>query len=572
MSFLKRKGLMAWVFLLVWSMMMLNFSLFLIYYKKSYLLEFSFLEINSISADFPIILDWSSVMFSFIVCFISFCVMLFTTSYMSSDIFISRFIFIVMLFVLSMNFLIFIPNLISLLLGWDGLGLVSFCLVIYYQNYKSLGAGLMTAFMNRVGDVGILLSIGWMFSQGHWNSSFMWDFDFYSMSVMMLVLAGMTKSAQIPFCSWLPAAMAAPTPVSALVHSSTLVTAGVFLLIRFFYFLDGFFLFKPFILSISIMTMLMAGIAANFEMDLKKIIALSTLSQLGVMMFSIGLGFPMFALFHLFGHAMFKALLFLCAGGIIHSHNNNQDIRKMSQLWCQVPITSACFNVANLALCGIPFFAGFYSKDLIIEMMIFSQMNFMLGMMMFLATALTVTYSIRLSVFIFWDNMNQSTLVCSSDEDLFVILPILMLTLGAIFGGCCLSWLFLSPFLTPLLNNFDKLITISFILFSSILSFLLLNNLKFKFKSFFLDFFSYMWFMSLLSNNFISVKSMKLSFMMFKILDLSWLEIIGGEGIMKVLSLSSKKNQHNQMNLFNSLLSLSIFSIFFIPSIFLLLW
>nr|QIZ12569.1 NADH dehydrogenase subunit 5 [Tonicia forbesii] len=565
MKFKINSSLFASSFLFFYVILTCSLASLMIMSNKSILLQIVFFELNSVSITFPLILDWVSVLFSVLVCFISGCVMLFSNSYMSQDIFMGRFIWIVMLFVLSMNFLIFIPNLVSLLLGWDGLGLVSFCLVIYYQNPKSLGAGLMTAFMNRIGDVGILLSVGWMFSQGHWESSFMWSFFNSEASVLMILLAGMTKSAQLPFCSWLPAAMAAPTPVSALVHSSTLVTAGVFLLIRFFYFLDSFFLFKPIILFISIATMLMAGVAANYEMDLKKIIALSTLSQLGVMMMSIGLGYPELGLIHLFTHALFKALLFLCAGGIIHLHNNNQDVRKMNQLWKHLPITSTCFNIANLALCGIPFFAGFYSKDYIIEMMILNQMNIFSGVMVFLATFLTVSYSIRVSFSIFWGSMTQVSYVCSSDEDIFIIVPILILTSGAIVAGASLSWMMLSPNMTPFFSLFDKLIVLLLTLISGVFSSLFSNNAFNKSSSVIKDFFSFMWFMSLLSNNFVSKEVMKNGFIIFKVLDSGWLEIFGGEGIMKVLVNWSKMNQQNQGNLFNSLLSFSMISLSVVP-------
>nr|QIZ12672.1 NADH dehydrogenase subunit 5 [Acanthopleura echinata] len=554
-------SLFASFFLFFYVVISLILVMMLLFYNKSILLHITFFELNSSYMSFPLILDWVSGMFSVLVCFISGCVMLFSKSYMSEEMFLSRFIWIVMLFVLSMNFLIFIPNLVALLLGWDGLGLVSFCLVIYYQNPKSLGAGLMTAFMNRVGDVGILLSIGWMFSQGHWDSSSMWGFMNSHSSIMMILLAGMTKSAQIPFCSWLPAAMAAPTPVSALVHSSTLVTAGVFLLIRFFSFLDSFFLFKPMILFISITTMLMAGIAANYEMDLKKIIALSTLSQLGVMMMSIGMGYPDLALIHLFAHALFKALLFLCAGGIIHLHNNNQDIRKMSQLWKHLPVTSTCFNIANLALCGIPFFAGFYSKDLIIEMMILDQMNMFIGSLVFLATSLTVMYSLRVSFLIFWGAMSQVSYICSSDEDIYVILPILMLTFGAIAGGASLSWIMLSPGVIPFFSLFDKFIVLFLTLASGGLSVILLKYMYNKSNSVLGDFFSHMWFMSLLSNNVISEGPLKSGFLMFKTLDSGWFEVLSGEGILSFLVGCSSVNQKNQSNLFNGLLSLSVASI-----------
>lgn len=189
-----------------------------------------------------------------------------------------------------MSFVIFVPNLVAILLGWDGLGLVSFLLVVYYQNYKSLRAGIITVLINRVGDVMILLRIGLISCEGIWSIVyFVYDQEL-SIVVLFILIAGITKSAQIPFSSWLPAAIAAPTPVSALVHSSTLVTAGVFLLIRFYSYLEQATWFKPLLLIIATITMLMAGMAANLENDLKKVIALSTLRQLGVIMASLGLG------------------------------------------------------------------------------------------------------------------------------------------------------------------------------------------------------------------------------------------------------------------------------------------
>ena len=210
-------------------------------------------------------------------------------------------------------------------------------------------------------------------------------------------MAGITKRAQIPFSAWLPAAMAAPTPVSALVHSSTLVTAGVFLFIRFYPTLGACHFFKPTLLFISVLTLLIAGIAANYENDLKKVIALSTLSQLGVIIISLGLGAPYLALFHLYTHALFKALLFLCAGTIIHSRDNNQDLRYAGLISKHLPYTITCMNVANLSLCGAPFLRGFYSKDLILEFSLFTPTNVFIVFLIFLATGLTSAYSFRLS-------------------------------------------------------------------------------------------------------------------------------------------------------------------------------
>lgn len=213
-----------------------------------------------------------------------------------------------------------------------------------------------------------------------------------------VIVAAITKSAQIPFSSWLPAAMAAPTPVRALVHSSTLVTAGVFLLIRFYPFLSSVSGFTESILVIASMTIFIAGIRALVECDMKKIIALSTLRQLGVIMASIGLGMPDLAFFHLITHALFKALLFVCAGTLIHLHHHSQDLRRMGNLANQIPITISCLNIANMALCGLPFLSGFYSKDLIIEMSLFNSTNVVILVLFIIATIITAAYSIRLII------------------------------------------------------------------------------------------------------------------------------------------------------------------------------
>jgi len=192
--------------------------------------------------------------------------------------------------------------------------------------------------------------------------------------------------------------MAAPTPVSALVHSSTLVTAGVFLVIRFYSFLSSFPFFFYFLSFVSVLTMFMAGVSACFEMDMKKVIALSTLSQLGVMMSSLSLGLPLISLFHLCTHALFKALLFLCAGSFINSCFHIQDFRSLGGLRRQLPLSVSCINVANLSLCGLPFLSGFYSKDLILEGFLFNYSNLFIIFLILLSTGLTSAYSIRFSL------------------------------------------------------------------------------------------------------------------------------------------------------------------------------
>jgi NADH-ubiquinone oxidoreductase chain 5 len=201
----------------------------------------------------------------------------------------------------------------------------------------------------------------------------------------------------------LPAAIAAPTPVSALVHSSTLVTAGVYLLIRFnILIVDSFFL--KILLLLGRLTIFISGLGARFEFDLKKIIALSTLRQLGLMIRILGVGFSYLAFFHLLTHALFKAILFICAGMLIHNIKNFQDIRYIGSLVGQMPLTITNFNVANLALCGFPFLAGFYSKDIILEIVSFSYVNMLIYFLFFFSTGLTVCYSLRLMYYSIYSN------------------------------------------------------------------------------------------------------------------------------------------------------------------------
>ena len=229
--------------------------------------------------------------------------------------------------------------------------------------------------------------------------------------------------------------MAAPTPVSALVHSSTLVTAGVFLFIRFYPSLSRWSLFNPALLLISVLTLLMAGIAANYENDLKKVIALSTLSQLGVIIIALGIGSTYLALFHLYTHALFKALLFLCAGTIIHARSNNQDLRYSGLISTHLPFTVTCINIANLSLCGAPFLRGFYSKDLILEYSLASPTRAFILLLIFLATGITSAYSLRLSFSVLWGPLQGAPLHAKIEADPYINSATALLAICAIFGG-----------------------------------------------------------------------------------------------------------------------------------------
>lgn len=229
-------------------------------------------------------------------------------------------------------------------------------------------------------------------------------------------------------------AIAAPTPVSALVHSSTLVTAGVYLLFRFNRFLVMSEIRKFLLLYISVFTIFMAGLIANFEMDLKKIIALSTLSQLGLIIITLRLGMKFLAFYHLLTHAVFKSLLFMCAGIIIHFIDNNQDIRFYGKLNEFIPFTIMRFYISRLALIGFPFLAGFYSKDLIIEIIYIVKLNlFVLGFII-MSVMLTVSYSLRLIYYVFFREFKWVRLYRIGERTLINI-SIIILLLIRIFGG-----------------------------------------------------------------------------------------------------------------------------------------
>nr|YP_011010505.1 NADH dehydrogenase subunit 5 [Halovelia heron]WPW47133.1 NADH dehydrogenase subunit 5 [Halovelia heron] len=539
--------------LFVLGFFMIFLGLYFLFYNLIYFFDWEIMSVNSMLMTFTMIFDWMSMMFCGCVFFISSMVVLYSHSYMIEDIYSIRFLYLVLMFIFSMFMLIISPNLISILIGWDGLGLVSYCLVIYFQNYKSYNAGMLTILINRIGDVAILLSIAWMMNFGSWHYLYYMIYYFFWMKYLffLLILAGFTKSAQIPFSSWLPAAMAAPTPVSALVHSSTLVTAGVYLLIRFS---DLLCMFNcSFFLILSMMTMFMSGLGANFEFDLKKIIALSTLSQLGLMMTILFLGYPLFSFLHLLTHAFFKALLFLCAGLMIHVMNNTQDIRFMGGLINQLPVTITCFLISNLSLCGFPYLSGFYSKDLIMEMFSFDSFNFFIYFIMYFSVGLTVSYSVRLGYYVLIMNVNSYS--CQSYlEDFFMNFSMIFMVLMSIISGSMLSWLiFVSPIFL-MLSFLMKMMTLIFIILGFIVGLKFsefynsLNNYYFIKNYLMTSFFSLMWFMPNYSTYLISNFSSKIFLNSFKNLEVGWGEFVFSKLSFFYLVILSKLSQFFYFN------------------------
>lgn len=443
---------------------------------------------------------------------------------------IDRFSKLVFLFVLSINLLIFVPNLAFLLIGWDGLGITSFILVIYYLNSKSLGAGIITAITNRIGDVFLLLSIVLCISQCHWYSFRIWYSCFCEskVQIVLILLAGITKRAQIPFRRWLPAAIAAPTPVSALVHSSTLVTAGVFLLIRFYDFLSNYYYFNLLLILVSIITMIISGLAAAVEWDIKKIIALSTLRQLGLIIIALSLNILELAYLHIVRHALFKALLFICAGNLIINFFHRQDLRWMGNLSLQMPFTSLCIILSSLAMAGFPFLASFYTKDLILELIIYDNLSLSVIFLMYFSIGITIFYSLRFCINLLWMVPIYCTLV-SFNEEKNVLNSILVMRVITVSIRSLLLWIYPNFNSVVCINRTIILIPLAIIFlrfaFGIVWNFIFINI---RFQAQLIN--NFIWYIVPLSTQVVLNYSLPKMKLYLELLDQSWLEYWGGYG------------------------------------------
>lgn len=425
---LKNNFFLIFIFLIFFCVLSIDFFL-----NESYIFVLEFYFSNRLRFTFPILLDFYRILFGLVVLFIRRNIIKFCTFYIEEETYKTRFLLTLLLFILSMLFLIFIPNLVFLMIGWDGLGISSFFLIMFYQNQKSLGARMITLLSNRIGDLCLLLSIAIFFSLGT-------VFSYYTILLRGLLIIGcFTKRAQFPFIRWLPAAMAAPTPVSALVHSSTLVTAGVYLLIRF----SSIILRREYIslavATISRLTIFISALAAMFETDFKKIIALSTLRQLGFIIFRLSQIIKLCRFFHLITHAIFKSLLFICAGAVIVFGGHNQDIRGLSKFINS--IIQSSFIIARIALIRVPFIVGFYSKDLILEIIFQNQTtNWFLALLVFFRSWLTVAYSLRIMFLRRWQSPNFKFFPFSRFNEIsWIYKAVCSSRLASIIAGAILS-------------------------------------------------------------------------------------------------------------------------------------
>ena len=428
-------------------------------------LIFNWITSGNFIVNWSINIDSLTSVMLLVVSLVSSIIHFYSIGYMEKDPHKCRFMAYLSLFTFAMLTLVTSDNFLQLFFGWEGVGLCSYLLIGFWYKKPSANAAAIKAFIvNRVGDFGFAIGIFLIFffyGSVNYNEVFQQtpllaqkeliflgvEFNLITLICLLLFVGAMGKSAQIFLHTWLPDAMEGPTPVSALIHAATMVTAGVFLVVRCSPLFEYSQLALNIVSIIGMMTAFFAASVALVQNDIKKIVAYSTCSQLGYMFFAAGIGAYHVAMFHLFTHAFFKALLFLGSGCVIHSFNNEQDIRSMGGVWKKIPYTYALMMIGTLALTGFPFLSGYYSKDAIIEFAYLkgSTVGYCAVVIGIFTALLTAIYSWRLIFKVFHGKYNNKKNSLSSvhESSLIMILPTCLLAIGAVIAGFLFKEMFI---------------------------------------------------------------------------------------------------------------------------------
>nr|YP_010890019.1 NADH dehydrogenase subunit 5 [Erenna sirena]WJJ70006.1 NADH dehydrogenase subunit 5 [Erenna sirena] len=510
------------------------------------ILMFNWFNIGFLSNDFGFLFDMITSSMLILITSISFLVHIFSTSYMSDDPHLPRFMSYLSLFTFFMVVLVTANNLIQLFIGWEGVGLCSYLLInFWYTRIQANKAAIKAMVINKVGDIGLLLAIIFIWKNSGltlYNNMFplysIINLESFVNWINVLLLIGVIgKSAQIGLHMWLPDAMEGPTPVSALIHAATMVTAGVFLIIRISPLFDSTPLILLIIVFVGSLTSFFSASIGLTQSDIKKIIAYSTCSQLGYMVMICGFSYYNSSLFHLLNHGFFKALLFLSAGSIIHAINNEQDLRKMGNLKNFLPFSYICVVIGSMSLMGLPFLTGFYSKDLLLELIYqkhYLSFSLWLGLG---ATFMTAFYSFRLIYFSFFSNpqYNKKIIKILHEGSWNLLTPLFFLTLCSIFIGFIFQNFIMIDISPIMLLNLNKFIPFIFSLLGSFFSILLgYLIIKWWFINFYnilnkiYNFITKTWYFDYIINFYLVKPFLNYGFIYtYKIIDNQLLEIIG---------------------------------------------